>query len=173
MTFVHKLRQGRTWLLLVLAGVVVALFPWTAYLSATLPGEHVTHHWDLAWAGFDVFEAIALAGTLLELVRRSPRLPVLAAAAGTALLCDTWFDLITAEPGRELRRALLEAAAAELPLACLCFWISLDSTRVGATGAVALAAGPQPTARLARPAGAPTSARTPDSEAPSEGRTSR
>jgi hypothetical protein len=172
MTLIHRLRTGRTWLLLILGGVVVALFPWTGYLSATLPGEHVTHHWDLAWAGFDLFEATALAATLLALVRRSPRLPVVAAAAGTALLCDTWFDLITAEPGRELRWALVEALAAELPLAFLCFWVSLDSSRAVASGA-ASAAGPPPIAPPARPAGAPTAAHTEGSGVPSEGRTSR
>ena len=122
MRLVHRLRKGRHWLLLVLGGVVIALFPWTAYVGVTLPSEHVTHHWDLAWAGFDAFEAVALGATLLALVRQSPLLPVVAATAGTALLCDAWFDLITAEPGRELRWALVGALAAELPLATLCFW---------------------------------------------------
>ncbi|HYX89002.1 MAG TPA: hypothetical protein VE753_06505 [Gaiellaceae bacterium] len=151
----QRLRGARLWLLLVLGGVAIALFPWTAYLSATLPGEHVTRHWDVAWAGFDLFEAAALAGTLLALVRRSPRLPLAAAVAGTALLCDAWFDLITAAPGRELRWALLQAVPGELPLAALCFWIAVDSTGALATAAVAPAsgAGPRPTAPRGRPAG--------------------
>jgi hypothetical protein len=153
--------------------VAIALFPWTAYLSATLPGEHVTHHWDLAWAGFDLFEAVAIAATLVALARRSPRLPVVAAAAGTALLSDAWFDLITAEPGRELRWAVVEAVAAELPLAALCFWISLDSTRGAASVDPASAVAPRPTVPPARPSGDPGAARRPGSEAPSAGRTSR
>ena len=161
------------WLLLVLGGVVVALFPWTAYLTSTLPGEHVTHHWDLAWAGFDLFLAVALATTLIALVRRSPRLPVVAAAAGTALLCDAWFDLITAEPGRELLWALVEALAAELPLAALCFWVSLDANRGLASAAAASAAGLPPTVPPAPRAGGPVASRTPGSEAPSGERTSR
>jgi hypothetical protein len=159
--------------LLLLGGVVIALFPWTAYVGSTLPGKHVTHHWDLAWAGFDAFEAVALAATLLALMRRSPRLPVLAAIAGTALLCDAWFDLVTAEPGRELRWALVGALAAELPLAALCFWVSLDATRGLSTGVVASATGLPPTAPPTRPEGAPAAARTPGSAAPTEGRTSR
>jgi len=83
----------------VLAAVVVALLPWTAFLTATLPGRHVTHHWDLAWVGFDLFEAAALAATLVALARNSARLAPIAAIAGTALLCDAWFDLVTASPG--------------------------------------------------------------------------
>ncbi len=165
--------MGRTWLVLLLGGVVIALFPWTAYISSTLPGEHVTHHWDLAWAGFDLFEAIALTATLLALVRRSPLLPMVAAAAGTAMLCDAWFDVITAEPGRELHWAILEALVAELPLSALCFWISLDSARALASVAPASGPGPRPKAPPGRPGGARAGARTPGSEAPSEGRTSR
>jgi len=62
--------------MLLLGLVVVGLLPWTAYLSTSLPGEHVTQHWDLAWAGFDLFEAALLAATLLALIRRWPWLPV-------------------------------------------------------------------------------------------------
>jgi hypothetical protein len=58
-----RLRHARLWLLLVLGSVAIVLFPWTAYLSATLPSEHVTHHWQVAWAGFDLFEAAALVAT--------------------------------------------------------------------------------------------------------------
>src|SRR5439155_246279 len=61
-----RLRRARLWLLFVLGGLAIALFPWTAYLSATLPSEHVTHHWQVAWAGFDLFEASALVATAVE-----------------------------------------------------------------------------------------------------------
>ena len=173
MRVVHNLRKGRHWLLLILGGVVLALFPWTAYLTSTLPGEHVTHHWDVAWVGFDLFLAAALAATLLAVVRLSPRLPVAAAAAGTALLCDAWFDLITAAYGRELWWAIGEAVLAELPLAALCFWLALEANRVLASGAGVSAAALPPTEPQVPPAEVPVASRTPGSEAPSGGRTSR
>jgi len=44
MPVLKDLRGRRHWLLFVLGGIVLALIPWTAYLSATLPGEHVAHH---------------------------------------------------------------------------------------------------------------------------------
>jgi hypothetical protein len=155
---------------LLLALVVIALLPWTAYLSTSLPGEHLTHHWDLAWAGIDLLEAALLAATLLALLRSRPWLPVAAAAAGSVLLCDMWFDLTTAEPGRELRWALAEALLAELPLSALCFWLALDSERAIAGGASA--AGPRPTSRPGRPGADPIDPRTPRTGAPSEERTS-
>ena len=171
-----RLQRARLWLLLVLGAVAIALFPWTAYLSATLPSKHVTHHWQVAWAGFDLFEAAALVGTVVAMIRRSVFVTAIASVAGTALLCDAWFDLVTAQPGRELGWALLFALVGELPLAALCFWIAFDVGEV--VGAIVatdpvLAADPPPTARPARPAAAPAGSRTPGSEAPSEGRTSR
>lgn len=173
MPVLHRLRSPRGWLLVVLAAVVVALLPWTAFLTATLPGRHVTHHWDLAWVGFDLFEAAALAATLVAVARNSTRLAPIAAVAGTALVCDAWFDLVTASPGDDLRRSLAEALLAELPLAVLCFWIALDASRATASAARASAADPPPTAPPGPPAGSPAGARRPRSAAPTVGRTSR
>jgi hypothetical protein len=173
MPVLDRLRHARKWLLLLLGAVVVALLPWTAFLTATLPGRHVTHHWDLAWAGFDVFEASALAATFVALGRRSFLLAPVAAVAGTALLCDAWFDLITSQPGDDLRWSLVRALAAELPLAALCFWIALDSSRAVASAARASAAAPRPTVQPAPPSESPDAARTPRTAAPSAGRTSR
>src|SRR5438093_240793 len=94
------------WLVLVLGGVAVALLPWSAYLSATLPGKHVARHWDLAWAGLDVMEALALVATLFALVRRSPFLEMFAGIAGTVLVVDAWFDLATSHAGRDFDSAV-------------------------------------------------------------------
>jgi hypothetical protein len=163
------MRRDRLWLVLLLGAVVVALFPWTAYLSTTLPERHLARHWDLAWVGFDLFLAVVLGLTVLALAAGSRLLPFLAAVAGTALLCDAWFDVITSHTGRDQTWALLEAFAVELPLAALCFWISVSATSAGAVSA----AGPRPTAQRARRAGGLPGARTSRSEAPSPGRTSR
>ena len=163
-------RVARFWLTLVLGGVAVALLPWSAYLSATLPGKHVAHHWDLAWAGLDVLEAIALVATLTTLIRRSPLLEMFAAIAGTLLLVDAWFDLTTAGPGRDFHWALVFALIGELPLAALCFWIAYEAVSPGRAGVSE--AGPRPRALRDRPEADSTPARTGGSGAPSAGRTS-
>ena len=146
--------------MLLLGVVALGLLPWTAFLTATLPGQHVAHHWDLAWAGFDVFEAASLGATLVALLRRLPQLPLFAAVAGTALLCDAWFDLLTASPGTDLRWSLVEALMAELPLAALCFWIALDSDRALASAARASAVALPPTVQPGPPAEGTERART-------------
>ena len=159
----ESLRHARLWLLLVLGGVAIALFPWTAYLSATLPSEHVTNHWQVAWAGFDLFEAAALVATLVAMLKRSAYVTIAGSIAGTALLCDAWFDLVTAQPGRDFEWSLLFALAGELPLAALCFWIAFEVGDVlGASAAEgpASAADPPPRALPGQPAEGPERART-------------
>jgi len=171
---VARLRRIRHWVLLVVGGVAVALLPWTAYLSATLPSKHLTEHWDIAWAGLDLFEAASLVSLFVAMMRRSRFVPMFAAVAGTALLCDAWFDLTTSGSG--FYWALAEALGAELPLAALCFWIAFEvSEAIGLSAAVgaASAAAPRPTTPRERPAGDREPARTAGTEAPSAGRTSR
>jgi len=172
----ERLAHARLWLLLVLGAVTIALFPWTAYLSATLPSKHVTNHWQVAWTGFDLFEAAALIATFVAMLKRSPLVTILASIAGTVLLCDAWFDLATARPGREFYWSLAFALVAELPLAFLCFWIAIEVGRVVdaiVAANPAWAAGPPPTTQPDPPAEGQAGARTRDSAAPSEGRTSR
>jgi len=173
---VARLRRIRRSLLFVVGGVAVALLPWTAYLSATLPSRHVTRHWDIAWAGLDLFEASALVALFVGVVRRSKFVPMVAAVAGTALVCDAWFDVLTASPGWGFDWALVEALVAEVPLAILCFWLAFEASEaIGLSAAIgsASAAAPRPTAPRDLPAAAREPARTAGSEAPSGERTSR
>jgi hypothetical protein len=121
--------RPRRWVPVALGGFLVFIFPWTLYLAYSLPAEHVTPHWSLAWAGFDLLEAAGAGATLLALLRRSPLLPVVAAATGALLLCDAWFDVVTSRPGGELAWSATTAALAELPLAGLCFWLAASGSR--------------------------------------------
>ena len=114
---------------LMLGTIAVLLVPWTLWLTFTLPTRHVTHHYRLAWVGFDVFLAAAFGATAIAALRASEWLQPLAALTGTMLLCDAWFDVVTSAGGDEVGRAVLEALFAELPLAALCAWIVLDTKR--------------------------------------------
>jgi len=150
---IERLRRARRWLLLVLGLVAVGLLPWIAYLSVTLPSRHIVHHWQVAWVGLDIAEASALVATFVALLRNSPAVTVLASIAGTLLVCDAWFDVVTAQPGSDLAWALAFALLAELPLAALCFWLAFEVGEV--VGAIvaeerALAADPPPTSQPAQ-----------------------
>ena len=151
------------WLAYAFVACSLVLIPWTVWLYNSLPSRTTADNWDVAWAGFDVFEATALAATFVALARGSALLSPLAAVAGTALLCDAWFDLITSGPGDDLRWSLARALLAELPLAALCFWVAFEVGEVvGATVGEekASAPGPPPTGQPARRAEGRPRART-------------
>ena len=103
---------------------VVVLVPWTGYLFGTLPPDYVANHWAIAWGGFDVGLAVALASTATMIARRSPFAEVTATVTGTLLVCDAWFDVLTSRGTSAIAQAVAEALIVELPLAALCFWIA-------------------------------------------------
>ena len=113
--------------------IALALIPWTAHLSSSLPSRHETAHWDVLWAGFDVGLLAAFAATAVAVLRYSPLLPLFASMTGTLLLCDAWFDLLTSRPGSERLWASVEALLGELPLAVFSFWVAYDAEKVQAT----------------------------------------
>jgi hypothetical protein len=115
-----------------LALFAIALVPWIGYLATTLPSHASAHHWWAAWAGFDVLLALALGAAGIAAFSRSPRLPVLAAVAATLLVVDAWFDTVTAASPSALAVALLEAVAAELPVAAVCIWLAVTAEAVPA-----------------------------------------
>lgn len=110
-----------------LAAVAVGLVPWALYLTFTLPSRHVTYHYDIAWVGFDVGLTASFAATAWAAFRGSRWLVPLAAATGTMLCCDAWFDVVTSQSGGDMWEAIAEAALAELPLAAVCAFIVYDA----------------------------------------------
>jgi predicted branched-subunit amino acid permease len=112
---------------LVLGAVGVALVPWTIWLSSTLSPHHSTENWDLAWSGFDTGLAACFMLTAVAAWRRSTLLTACAAATGALLVADAWFDIVLESRSNDLEVSLIEAFAAELPLAGLCFWLAVTS----------------------------------------------
>jgi hypothetical protein len=119
----------RLWVVGVFTLIGLGMLPWTIWLSSSLQPHHVTEHWDLAWSGFDTALAVSFLLTALAAWRRSPWVGALAAATGTLLVTDAWFDIVLESHADEIRRALFLAAFAELPLAGLCFWIAHRTER--------------------------------------------
>jgi len=116
------------------AGPVFALLsllfiPWIAFIALKLPSRELSRHYDLAWAGFDVMVLIALASTAYFALRRSRYLTTAATAAGTMLIVDAWFDVLTS-PYRDRLVALIFAFAIELPLAAVCWWLSQQTQAI-------------------------------------------
>ena len=112
---VHRLRWG--WLGVMIGGTVV-LIPWTIYLALFLPDSYLVHGWTATWVGFDVLLAALMAGTVVLGMLRRQLMLLTAFATGVLLLCDAWFDLMTAGPD-DFWVSVLTAVLADLPLAVL------------------------------------------------------
>jgi hypothetical protein len=107
---VERNEQNSRWIVALFGLAATLLIPTALLLAVLLPPTHRSEHWDVAWAGFDVFLALAL----------SAWLEGAAAAAATLLFVDAWFDVLTASTQAEFVLALVEAILVELPLALFC-----------------------------------------------------
>lgn len=124
--FLARVRRLRLSLMI---GGSLAMVPWLAYLSVTLPENYVAHNWPITWVGFDVLlVAFMLATAVLGYLRR--HLLVLAAfTTGVLLICDAWFDLMTAGP-KDLWVSLITALLIEVPLAVFMIFSALRIMRL-------------------------------------------
>jgi hypothetical protein len=125
---VERLDLRRNWPAALLAVAALVLIPWAIALGQMLPSKHVADHWDAAWTGFDVILAVSLLATAFASLRRRDLVRGLAAVSGTLLLCDAWFDVLTASGGTDLEVAVLLAVFGELPLAVVCFLLATGRT---------------------------------------------
>jgi hypothetical protein len=107
--------------LLVVLGLLT--LPWIAGLAVVLPSSERSAHYDVAWVGFDVLLCILLLRTGWFALRRKEQSEVTAAMAGTLLIVDAWFDMLSAPDTGQFLLALAMAVLVELPLAAMCLWI--------------------------------------------------
>jgi hypothetical protein len=121
--------QVARWVAPVFIVCSVVLIPWIVYLGFSLPAREVSHHYDAAWVGFDIFEVIALGATGYLALRRSRYLALASASAATLLVCDAWFDVLTS-PRRHVLESIVLAVVIELPLAVVCAWLSYHTERL-------------------------------------------
>jgi hypothetical protein len=65
----------------------------------------------------------------VAVLKRSAWVEALAAATGTVLVVDAWFDIVLESHADELRNSIMLAVFAELPTAAFCFWIAVRFER--------------------------------------------
>ncbi len=115
----RHLRQLSTVFLAIATGLV----PWVLFLGFSLPPRYDAGHWNLLWIGFDVALVAVLASAAWAAWFRRQVLASTAVVAGTLLLCDAWFDIMTSfgRPGEWV--TLVTGFGGELPLAAFFFWL--------------------------------------------------
>jgi hypothetical protein len=113
----EQVRRKRRLSLELLWACTAFLLPWSIYLMISLPRSYNTRHYDLAWAGFDVLELLALGTTAYLGLRRRQAMIGAAVASATLLVCDAWFDIALDLGTPGIWGALAAAVFVELPLA--------------------------------------------------------
>jgi hypothetical protein len=125
----RRMRRNR---LTLMVGGAIGLIPWMIYLAFTLPTNYVAHNWPATWIGFDcVLIAFMIATAVLGWLRRE--LVILPGfTTGVLLICDAWFDIMTAGPG-QMWMPVLTAALLNLPLAAIMIAGAVRIIRLTAT----------------------------------------
>jgi hypothetical protein len=108
-------RMRRIRLSLMIGGSI-AMIPWLAYLYVTLPDRYVAHNWTVTWVGFDVLLVVFMLATAVLGYLRRQLLTLAAFSSGVLLICDAWFDLMTAGP-TDVWLSVSTALLIEVPLA--------------------------------------------------------
>jgi hypothetical protein len=132
-TFV-RMRRVR---LVLMAGAIVGLVPWIVYLSITLPDRYIANNWIATWVGFDTLLLLFMASTAVLGLLRRQLLILTGFTTGVLLVCDAWFDVMTAAPA-DRWLSVLTATLGELPLAAVLITGALRILRLTATRLYAL-----------------------------------
>jgi len=104
--------------------IVAVLVPWTGYLAYALPARYDARNWNVLWAGFDVLLMVVLAYAAWAAWFRRQIMVATALVAGTLLVCDAWFDVVTSFGTPDMVISLITALGGELPLAMFFFLLA-------------------------------------------------
>ena len=124
-----RLRRVR---LVVMVGAIIGLAPWIVYLAISLPDKYIAQNWPTTWVGFDLLILMFMAATAVLGLLRRQLLVLTAFTTGVLLICDAWFDVMTAAPA-DRWLSVMTAVFGELPLAGLLITGALRVLRLTAT----------------------------------------
>ena len=112
LTRIRRIRLG------LMVSCSIGMIPWLVYLSMTLPQNYVAHNWPATWVGFDILLVGFMIATAVFGYLRRQVLLFAAFTSGVLLICDAWFDLMTAGPD-DVWLSVVTALLIELPLAII------------------------------------------------------
>ncbi len=122
--------------LALMAGGAIGLVAWIVFLVITKTANYVTHDWLATWVGFDILLVAFMATTAVLVFVRRQLVPLTAFTTGVLLICDAWFDVMTAGP-HDLWASALTATLVELPVAVILIATALRILRLNRDAVVA------------------------------------
>ncbi|GAB3657385.1 hypothetical protein GCM10027596_12510 [Nocardioides korecus] len=108
-----------------------ALALWIVFLVLTLPREYKARNWDLTWTGFDLLLLTMVVSTAVLAYRRRQVVALSGFATAMLLVCDAWFDVVTAH-GHDRLYSVLSAVVVEIPTAAALVFVSFRVLRLAA-----------------------------------------
>ena len=129
----HRMPRWITWFALCVAA---GFLGWIIYLSTAIQARVTTHHYDVAWLGFDGLEWAMVAVAAVSAWRHHRSTTIFTAICAVMFAVDAWFDVWTSPRGSIVGAALL-AVCLELPLVGIFTFATIHGERVKSRAAVA------------------------------------
>lgn len=133
----HRVPRWITWFALCVAA---GFLGWIAYLSADIQAKVTTHHYDIAWLGFDGLEWAMVALAAVAAWRHHRSTTIFTGICAVMFAVDAWFDVWTSPRGSVVGAALL-AVCLELPLVAAFAFATIHGERVKHRALLAAGAG--------------------------------
>lgn len=114
-TSTPRLSRVPRWITWFALCVAVGFLGWIIYLSTGITSSVTTHHYDIAWLGFDALEWSMVAGVAVAAWKHHRSTTIFTGICAVMFAVDAWFDVWTSPRGSELGAALL-AICLEAPL---------------------------------------------------------
>lgn len=150
--FQMSMARGRKLGILFSVVACAVLSGWIIVLLFTLHRSFHSHHWRLAWVGFDIVLLFGFAATGWAFWRGRQIVIACLLVTGTLLCCDAWFDVILDLGTSGQWVSIASAVVVELPIAFVMFGAARRLIRLSALVAVSESASEEPEPSLWRTA---------------------
>lgn len=117
-------RRPRSLFLTIVIGASITLIPWIVFLAISLPKTYIVKQWTAVWTGFDIALLLTILACLWAALNRRQVLIIFAIMGATLLICDAWFDIMTASTNSDQWVSVASAAFGEIPFAILLLMVA-------------------------------------------------
>ena len=117
------------WITWFAVAVAAGFLGWIIYLATDITSSVTTHHYDIAWLGFDVLEWSMVAACAISAWRHMRSTTIFTGICAVMFAVDGWFDVWTSPNGGMLG-AVLFAVCLELPLVAIFTFATIHGERV-------------------------------------------
>lgn len=133
-------RSVPRWITWFAGSVAIGFLGWIVYLSTGIRSSATTHHYDIAWLGYDVLELSMVAVVAVAAWKHYRSTTIFTAICAVMFAIDAWFDVWTS-PSDEILSAAVLAICLEAPLVAAFTVATIHGERAKAHGGAVAAAG--------------------------------